>query len=838
MAPAVPNNYNLCIRPDLASFEFQGDVEILFTASESVQEIELNALDLSFRRCEVYSGDGGRICDCVVDTENELVRIRLPAAVSGDFRLKIGYSGIINDNLAGFYRSGYLRGNEKRPMAITQFEESSARMAFPCFDHPRYKATFDVAMVVDADLTAISNGDIASEAPEGDGNKRVVFETTPKMSTYLLFFGVGDFDWVQDEKDRRVRAAAVPGSTEGLGMGLEFGRNSLEFCEQYFQIPYPMSKLDLIAVPDFAFGAMENWGAVVFRENLLLYNPEKTSQAGKERICEVIAHEIVHQWFGNLVSPEDWQYLWLNESFATFFANRILDHYRPEWHVWDQFLYTETSVALVRDALWETIPIEIPGGDTHVVINAATAPIIYNKGGGILNQMKGYIGEESFQKGLVKFLSNHAYECARSHHMWEAYAEATDKPVSRMMERWVSQPGFPVVTVRKNGTELYLSQERFTYLPPENEASASSSLWPVPLGIQTFTEDGRSMQFDILMDKKEVLLHVGTDVTSLKINSGQTGFYRVHYATAEMLDSLGDRVADRTLPAADRWGLQEDLFSMVRGGRVSADSYLAFLSYYADEDDFLPVISIAGNLHLLYLVATGELRERTAEAGKKLLEAVLGKIGYEPKEGEGNTTSMLRDAILFRALMFGSDMVCDWGEEAFDRLLGGDAVHPDIQRSVLQIGAWRMPGKAVEWFKGQLDASGSEHERMNILAAMGCLSDETVMREALAFTLDHVPQRNRHLPIVSCAGNPRAVQYMWEWFEANIDQLETFHPLLFERVIDSLVSVAGMGRAGAVRGFFKSYLSRKSAGAATIRIAMEFLAVNERLRGGRSPKGE
>lgn len=830
MTSAVPTHYDLCIRPDLTSCKFEGDVEIVLKTPDPVEEVVLNALELELQQCFVDAGGGDWLpCESGVDTEGETVCVRFPKAFSGDFRIKIEFSGTINDKLAGFYRSSYTRGKETLPLAVTQFEESSARMAFPCFDHPRFKATFDVTLVVDAELTAISNGDIVSETPEGDGLKRVVFETTPKMSTYLLFFGVGDFEWVRDEKDRRVRAAAVPGMTGGLGMGLEFGRKSLEYCEQYFSIPYPMSKLDLIAVPDFAFGAMENWGAVVFRENLLLYDSEKTSQAGMERICEVIAHEIVHQWFGNLVSPSDWKYLWLNESFATFFANRILDHYCPEWHVWDQFIHSETSVALVRDALWETFAIEIPGGDTHVVINAATAPIIYNKGGGILNQMRGYIGEENFQKGLARFLGDHAYDCAESKHLWEAYGSAGDKPVARMMESWVSQPGFPVITVRKTGTELHLAQERFTYLSPK-DASSQSQVWPVPLAVKTFLEDGGAMQFDILMDKKEVLLHVGPDVTALKINTGQTGFYRVYYESDEMLDALGNRVADQTLSSADRWGLQEDLFAMVRSGKAALDHYLAFLSHYREESEFLPVIGIAENLHLMYLVTTGLMQDRTAEAGRNFLESVLERIGWEPKDGESNTTRMLRDAILFRAMMFGSGVARTWGEDNFQALLDGRRIHPDVQRSILQMGAWLRPGDAFGWFAEHLGTSDSEHERMNILMAMGCLSDETAIREALAYTLDHVPQRNRHLPLVSCSANPVAQPFLWDWFISHITQLESFHPILFERVIDTLVPVCGLGREDSVRGFFEDYLSKKGGGAATIRIALEFLAVNEIIR--------
>jgi tricorn protease interacting factor F2/3 len=233
------------------------------------------------------------------------------------------------------------------------------------------------------------------------------------MSTYLVFFGVGEFEFTHDEKDDRVRVATLPGMQAFAHFGADLGRKSLEFSESYYGIAYPLPKMDLIAIPDFAFGAMENWGAITFRENLLLHYPDVTSKSGEERIFEVIAHEIAHQWFGNLVTPSDWKYLWLNESFATFFGFGVVDHYCPDWDTWQQFLYSMTGPALTRDALHETFAIEIPGGE-HVVINSSTAPIIYNKGGSILRQIRGYIGEDSFKQGLQHYLKTYEYDCAAS----------------------------------------------------------------------------------------------------------------------------------------------------------------------------------------------------------------------------------------------------------------------------------------------------------------------------------------------------------------------------------------------------------------------------------------
>ena len=379
MKQIKPVNYNIHIEPNLENFKFSGNVDILINALEPVGSVSLNILDLAVGNCKVQIDSGFVDCSFSVNLVKEEIKISLPGEITGRFTLRIDYVGEINDRMAGFYRSRYISGGKEKFIAVTQFEESDARRAFPCFDHPVKKATFDLEMVIDKGLTAISNCPVKKEQRIDNGKKIVKFLQTPRMSTYLFFFCVGEFNFLDDAGEVLVRAATLPGMLKYAGFGLEFGRKSLEFCEEYYGIKYPLPKLDLISIPDFAFGAMENWGAITFRENLLLHYPGITSKAGEERICEVIAHEIVHQWFGNLVTPSDWKYLWLNESFATYFGFGIVDKYYPEWDIWEQFLYTQTGAALNRDALHETIPIEIPGGE-HVVINSSTAPIIYNNG--------------------------------------------------------------------------------------------------------------------------------------------------------------------------------------------------------------------------------------------------------------------------------------------------------------------------------------------------------------------------------------------------------------------------------------------------------------------------
>ena len=816
-------HYALQIEPHLEKFSFDGRLQLTMTPTGPLEMLHLNAIELEIMHCTAMQGDAPVQTEFTLDPENEALKVRLAPAVSEPFTLDIGFRGLINDRMAGFYRSGYQWNDKAHFMAVTQFQESDARRAFPCFDHPRHKATFDIEMTVDDELTAISNGAVREELPLEGHKKRVRFERTPRMSTYLLFFGVGRFESVQDAEDKRVRLLTPPGGTQYGDMGLVCGRQSLQFCESYFDIPYPLTKMDLISIPDFAFGAMENWGAVTFRENLLLDYPGITSKAGQERIFEVVAHEITHQWFGNLVTPSDWRYLWLNESFATYFGFGIVDHYRPDWEIWSQFILSQTDAALRRDGLQETIPIEIPGGE-HLVINTSTAPIIYSKGGSVLRQIRGFIGDDAFQRGLRDYLRRHAYGCADSLQFWKAFESVSDQPVSEIMRAWVEQPGHPLVRAHRDGQTLTLSQERFTYLPGDFQGC-----WPIPLTMRLFDPDGSERRLRLLMREKTMVVDIGA-AQAVKINDGQAGFYRVCYEDSADLTALGRRVRDKRLSPEDRWGLQNDLFARVQAGDVAFQVYLAFLEWYADEDAFLPLVSTDGHLRHSHLIGDAAIREEAAAAGRQIAERVLTSIGWSPAPEEAHATAAMRDQLLWHAVLYGSEAAQDFTNSAFQRLMAGDAVHPDILKAILQSGALLHNARALEWMRHRLDHTTSEHERLTIMAAMGCFRDAATLAAARDYVLDHVPDRNRFMPLVAMAANPHAVPDLWAWFVDTQDRFKDFHPLLFERVIAAVVPVAGLVDPNAVRSFMARYVEAVPQARDVVSLSLEKLEINRRFR--------
>jgi tricorn protease interacting factor F2/3 len=824
MEQVVPKNYRIHIIPDLMNFTFTGEATLVVEAQKSIAALCLNALDLEILSCAVQRN--GEFVDCAfeTDTKKEELNISLPQEMIGGIRIQIIYKGQINDKMAGFYRSQYTHSGKSGYIAVTQFEESDARRAFPCMDHPAKKATFDIIMDVDNDLVAISNAAIARETPLDNGKKRVTFEQTPTMSTYLVFLGVGKFEFTRDAEDPRVRVATLPGMKPYAKFGLEFGRKALAFSEDYYGIPYPLPKMDLIAIPDFAFGAMENWGAITFRENLLLYYPETTSKSGVERICEVIAHEIAHQWFGNLVTPSDWKYLWLNESFATYFGYGVVDHYYPQWDSWQQFLIGHTASAMSRDALKENFAIEIPGGE-HVVINASTAPIIYSKGGSILRQIQGYIGADNFQKGLRHYLKTYAYENAASRHLWDSFEQASGRPIGKMTKSWIEQAGFPLISVERRGNTLELNQKRFSYMPADFDQT-----WQVPIKIAYYSDTVGTKQMTILMEGAKTQIEIPQQTNAYKVNYGQTGFYIVNYHDRKNLEALGKRVRDQSLAIEDRWGLQNDLFALCKSGRTPVEDYLQFLSFYENEHAFLPLTSISDNLQYADLVVSDPIKARISKRVRPWFESVLGKIDYKPVSGETHTTAMLREQLLWHAVLSGSEEAGAYAGKQFVDLMQGKAVHPDLMKSVLQVGAYNGDEKCFEWLIQKLRSSEIEHERMNILMALGCFKDSALLHKSQQYVLDEVPARNKFIPIVAMASNQHAVPLLWDWYVSNLEQIEQFHPLLYERVVSAIVPVAGMSNAQAVRDFFENYMQKTDKARDVIRLSLERLEINLRLR--------
>jgi aminopeptidase N len=382
-----------------------------------------------------------------------------------------------------------------------------------------------------------------------------------------------------------------------------------------------------------------------------------------------------------------------------------------------------------------------------------------------------------------------------------------------------------MVTAKQLDRQLVLTQQRFTYLPNHYDQK-----WQIPVTISLFTDTGATEQLTVLLDDIEHTVDLAENIVAYKINERQTGFYRVKYVNRKNIEELGRRVLEKSLPPEDRWGLQNDMFALFQSGEAGLDEYLAFLSFYKNEDAHLPLGSLAANLYSTYLVMDTDRRQTITSLATPKLEAVLAQIGYEPAPDEAHPISMLRDQIIWQAALYGSRPTLEFALNQFRALMNGDTLHPDILNSVMRAGALGGDGQVFDWFLRRLQASQIEHERMNILAAIGCFQDANLIKKAQQYILDSVPARNQFMPVVAMCSNPYAIELMWDWYVSNLDQIEEFHPLLYERVIAAIVPAAGLQRADEVKAFFDDYRTKKEKTKDVIALSLERLEINLRMR--------
>jgi tricorn protease interacting factor F2/3 len=447
----------------------------------------------------------------------------------------------------------------------------------------------------------------------------------------------------------------------------------------------------------------------------------------------------------------------------------------------------------------------------------------------------GYLEERNFKEGLRRYLEKHQYGCAASAHLWEAMEEISEEPIVAMMKSWIEQSGFPLVEAQRDGNTIILSQRRFTYLP-----NGYDQVWVIPVSVQVFYESGRSQTIATLFEGKTTGIDVGRGATAYKVNQGQTGFYRVRYLKEDDLAQLGNRVSTRELCAEDRWGLENDLYALVKSGEAALDQYLKLLSHYKNDDGFLPLTSIADHLFDAYLVVDGTQRAEIASVNKSFLEAVLTRIGYKPDPREKHIVSILRDQVMVYAAIFGSDDAAEFGERMFRLMREGKNIHPDITKSVLQIAALNGDEHTFSWLAQRFECAQSEYERMNLLAALGSFQNDALIRKAQAYILTVVPDRNKFIPITYMASNPHAITSLWEWYESHVSIFEQFHPMHFERIVAAIVPVCGIERRDQVTEFFEHYMKQKDKARDVIRLSLERLAINSRMRAatsyGRGPR--
>ena len=585
-----------------------------------------------------------------LDEPAERARILFPAPIApGAWRLRLRFTGILNDRLHGFYRSSYKdAAGAAHTIAATQFEATDARRAFPCWDEPAAKAVFGVTLVVPEGLAAISNTAVVSEAPAGPGRRAVTFADSIRMSTYLVAFVVGELEATPPVMVGKtpLRIWCVPGKTHLARVAQQIGAFSLEFFEQYYGLPYPGDKLDLLAIPDFAAGAMENLGAVTFRETALLVDEAAASHTEIERVADVVAHEVAHMWFGDLVTMLWWNGIWLNEAFATFMELLAVDAWKPEWKRWVTFGVSRAA-AMGVDGLVNTRPIEFEvkaPKDCEAMFDLLT----YEKGASVLRMLEQHIGPEVFRDGVRLYLERHQFGNAETTDLWKALGDASRQPIPEVMDGWIFHPGYPLVRVEADGQGLRLSQRRFTYLGED-----AAGRWRIPIVLRAWVKRG-IIEKHVLLDGDDLVVPLPAAPDWAIVNAGGHGFYRVSYAPP-LLKKLSGALP--RLSPIERFNLVSDSFALAQSGAMSAAEYLELSARFTEETDRNVWAAITGSFAYLNRVIAPEHRSGLEALVRHRLTAAVERLGWEAEPEESELLRQLRADLLRAMGVLGNDPV-------------------------------------------------------------------------------------------------------------------------------------------------------------------------------------
>ena len=790
----MPVNYRLEFEPDLKRAKFSGSEVLTADAGGRAGPFWLHSAELDVSSCSVRQGGDQIPCSFRADPKSEKIHVSPRRPVRGRFELHLRFEGILNDRLLGFYLSRYRQGGREQSMATTQFEAADARRAFPCIDEPAAKATFDISISAPKGLEAVSNMPVASRRKKG-GRTVHRFETTPVMSTYLVYLAVGRFEQVSARHGKvRVRVLTVPGNGERGRFALRLAVRLLAEYEKYFGIKYPLPKLDLLAVPDFAAGAMENWGAITFRETLLLYDPKTSSSRTRQLIAEVVSHELAHQWFGNLVTMEWWNDLWLNESFATFMATKFVDKLYPEWDLWDQFLEDAMNTAMDLDALESTHPIDVEVKSPAQIREIFDA-ISYDKGGCILRMLERHVGEPKFRRGLREYLRRFRYGNASGDDLWRAIGRASGSSVLPLVRGWLERPGFPLVEARQSGPRVTLSQRRFRLLP-----ARAGGTWQIPVEVA-----GRR----ILLKEKSRALRAPRH-SDVLLNPGRHGFYRAKYDGGIMLD-LKMLADSKKMPHVDRWAVQNDLYALCLAGQARVGEYLDFADACLGDASPLVAGDVSRNLYSAYMACFGEPWAEALRAYARIhASKSLARLGWEPRRGERQTEALLRASLIPMLARLGDARVAERAQGLLGPLLRGrSGLHPDLHEPVMSAAAWAGGRGMHAGLERAHRRAGTQEQKVRVLSAMCSFGDAGLLRRTLDFSrTPEVRSQNIHLPVMRVAANPRGRKVLWPWVRKHWTELSgkvgRGNPLL-ARVVSSVGTASGPEDEARVRRFFKSH---------------------------------
>jgi aminopeptidase 2 len=777
----VPEHYDVTLEVDFDKFTFDGKVVIDLKVANDTSSISINTLDLEIHSTLVHA-DGVEIASSpsiTYDKDTQTSKIDLGNAVlkKGQWvQLTQTYTGELNNNMAGFYRSkskdgpGYL--------AVTQFEATDARRALPCFDEPALKAEFTVTLIADMKMTCLSNMDVASETTVdskiiGGKRKAVKFNRSPRMSTYLLAFIVAELKSISTDKFRLpIKVWMTPEQNESDGkFALEVAAKTLAFYEKTFDAPYPLPKMDMVAIPDFAAGAMENWGLITYRVVDLLFDEKTTGAATKERVAEVVQHELAHQWFGNLVTMDFWDGLWLNEGFATWMSWYSCNEFYPEWKVWETFVIDSLQSALSLDSLRSSHPIEVPVKRAED-INQIFDMISYAKGSAVLRMISKYLGEDVFIDGVRRYVKKHAFGNTVTGDLWAALSEASGKDVNTVMDIWTKNIGYPVVTVTENAKDstITVTQNRFLRTG-DVKSEEDKTLYPVILGLRT----KNGVNEELMLTEREHTFKV-PDMDFYKLNADHSALFRTSY-TPERLTKLGESAKAGLMTVEDRAGMIADAGALASSGYGKTSGMLSLLKSFDSENSYVVWNEILSRLNAVrsaWIFEDEKVKSALKSFQLFLCADKAHELGWTFSENEDHVMSQFKSLLFGSAGLAGDEKIIEASQEMFAKWAAGDyeAIHPNLRAGVLSMAL--RDGGVTEYdavLKRYHEAPTAD-ERNTCLRTLGRAKTPELIKRTLDMALSgEIKMQDVYMPIGGLRSHAEGINARFAWMKENWETL-------------------------------------------------------------------
>jgi len=765
---AIPSHYSLFLDPLIAQKTFTGEETIDVRVSTATKEIVLNSLDLDITEAEVKTDSSAQKAKVTYDKAQEIVRLSLPApAPVGPAQIHLNFSGKLTEGLRGLY----LSKGAHRQYAVTQFEGTYARMMFPCFDEPSFKAAFDLTVRADKGDSAISNGSIAKDEPAGDNRHRITFSTSPKMSTYLVALAIGDWQCLSRRVDGvSIRVCAEPDKTQYAAFGLDVAAHSIEFYNHWYGMKYPFGKLDMVAIPDYEWGGMENTASIFYRDTALLLGGNNASVFRRRGQAVTIAHEIAHQWFGDLVTAAWWDDIWLNEGFATWMSRKPIEAWHPEWHLEDDAA-EEAQQIIGVDSL--TTARAIHGNpSTSSEIKEMFDGITYEKGAAVLRMLESYIGPETFREGVNAYLAAHVNGNATSADFWQAEAQASGKPIDKIMATFVLQPGVPLLSLStscNNGSDtLELKQQRF-FVSPERLEAASNETWQMPVCTKSNKDAGGTCS---LMTQPQQAVPSSSCADWVFGNRDAKGYYRVAYAPRD-LKKVAD-AAEQRLNVPERIALVEDTWALARAGKTSVAAFLDLAKQLRSDENRHVVASLTRHLEYVGDSLVPSSQEISYKAVVRAQFAPLAKtLGWSARPSDTDEQKVLRANLLATLGSAADPDAVAAARKIVDEYMQNPAsVDGTISGNAFAVAAENGDSASYDQLSSALAKAKTSDEYNHYLYALAAFRDPNLSQRTVAL-VDQGKVRQQEYPrfFGALLSNPAAREAAWKYLKDHWDSM-------------------------------------------------------------------